>query len=63
MAEEKQIDSIENFIQAIKKDCTKWENFSWFRGEPASDGLPPFYVPVVMRVFHTHSPCLEEGGA
>ncbi len=26
-------------------------------------GLPPFYVPVVMRVFHTHSPCLEKGGA
>jgi len=26
-------------------------------------GLPPFYVPVVMRVYHTHSPCLEEGGA
>ncbi len=27
------------------------------------DGLPLFYVPVVMRVYHTHSPCLEEGGA
>ena len=26
-------------------------------------GLPPFYVPVVMRVFRTHSSCLEEGGA
>jgi hypothetical protein len=26
-------------------------------------GLPPFYVPVVMRVYHTYSPCLEEGGA
>ena len=26
-------------------------------------GLPLFYVPVVMRVFHTHSPCLEQGGA
>jgi hypothetical protein len=26
-------------------------------------GLPLFVVPVVMRVFHTHSPCLEEGGA
>jgi hypothetical protein len=26
-------------------------------------GLPLFYVPVVMRVFRTHSPCLEEGGA
>jgi len=22
-------------------------------------GLPPFLVPVVMRVFHTYSPCLE----
>ena len=28
-----------------------------------TDGLPQFLVPVVMRVFHTHSPCLEEGGA
>jgi len=26
-------------------------------------GLPLFYVPVVMRVFRTYSPCLEEGGA
>ena len=26
-------------------------------------GLPLFYVPVVMRVYHTYSPCLEEGGA
>jgi hypothetical protein len=25
--------------------------------------LPLFFVPAVMRVFHTHSPCLEEGGA
>jgi len=23
------------------------------------DGLPLFLVPVVMRVFHTYSPCLE----
>jgi hypothetical protein len=29
----------------------------------AACGLPPFYVPVVMRVYHTYSPCLEEGGA
>ncbi len=27
------------------------------------DGLPLFYVPVVMRVYRTYSPCLEEGGA
>ena len=26
-------------------------------------GLPPFYVPVVMRVYRTYSPCLEQGGA
>ena len=26
-------------------------------------GLPLFYVPVVMRVFHMYSPCLEEGVA
>ena len=26
-------------------------------------GLPLFYVPVVMRVYHIYSPCLEEGGA
>ena len=26
-------------------------------------GLPLFLVPVVMRVYHTYSPCLEEGGA
>ena len=26
-------------------------------------GLPPFLVPVVMRVSCTYSPCLEEGGA
>ncbi len=26
-------------------------------------GLPPFVVPVVMRVFRTYSPCLEEGVA
>jgi hypothetical protein len=26
-------------------------------------GLPLFLVPVVMRVFHTYSPYLEEGGA
>jgi hypothetical protein len=26
-------------------------------------GLPLFSVPVVMRVYHTYSPCLEEGGA
>lgn len=28
-----------------------------------SGGLPLFYVPVVMRVFHTSSPCLEQGVA
>ena len=27
------------------------------------NGLPLFVVPVVMRVFHTHLPCLEESGA
>ena len=37
-------------------------------GKPVVDcekqsGLPLFYVPVVMRVYHTCSPCLEEGGA
>ena len=26
-------------------------------------GLPLFFVPVVMRVHRTYSPCLEEGGA
>ena len=26
-------------------------------------GLPPFFVPVVMRVYHTYSLCLEQGGA
>jgi len=26
-------------------------------------GLSPFLVPVVMRVYRTYSPCLEEGGA
>ena len=26
-------------------------------------GLPPFLVPVVMRVYRTYSPCLEQGGA
>jgi hypothetical protein len=28
-------------------------------GERPWDGLPPFYVPVVMRVLHSYSPCLE----
>jgi len=26
-------------------------------------GLPLFLVPVAMRVYHTYSPCLEQGGA
>ena len=25
-------------------------------------GLPPFYVPVVMRVFYKYTPCPEESG-
>lgn len=29
----------------------------------AECGLPLFYIPVVMRVFHTYSLCLEQGGA
>ena len=29
----------------------------------AAIGLPLFLVPFVMRVYHTYSPCLEEGGA
>jgi hypothetical protein len=28
-----------------------------------ASGLPLFYVLVVTRVYHTYSPCLEEGGA
>ena len=31
--------------------------------EAAGLGLPQFLVPVVMRVYRTYSPCLEEGGA
>ncbi len=34
-----------------------------FRTFPHNTGLPLFSVPVVMRVFHTYSPCLEESGA
>jgi len=30
--------------------------------EPSA-GLPLFLVPVAMRVYHTYSPCLEQGGA
>ena len=41
----------------------KWA--SWKKGVDSSRfvGLLPFSVPVVMRVFCIHSPCLEEGGA
>lgn len=41
----KQINSIENFIQRVKKDCEGWKNFPWFRGEPASTTplLPKLY--------------------
>jgi len=33
------------------------------QGWHVEDGLPLFLVPVVMRVYRTYSPCLEEGGA
>jgi len=46
---------------------TTWAN-KWFFGRVSEEdistvGLPLFYVPVIMRVYHTYSPCLEEGGA
>jgi hypothetical protein len=34
----------------------------WLHGRSRSWSAP-FFGPCVMRVFHTYSPCLEEGGA
>ncbi len=46
------------------RDKSSHISFSdWVAVKPVKIGLPPFLVPVVMRVYHTYSPCLEEGGA
>ena len=33
----------------------------WRIGKCTEYGLPLYVVPVVMRVFHTHSPCIDAG--
>ena len=46
---------------SLKANLKKWD----YEVTAVEDGddLPLFLVPVVMRVYHTYCPHLEEGGA
>jgi integrase len=37
--------------------------WAWEIKDTDASGLPLFLIPVVMRVYRTYSPCLEQGGA
>ncbi len=71
MCQEKQINSVESFIQATRDDYKKWGiEFPWFRGEPTCDTpLTPklyrkeyqgdYYENRLLQYFRTQAPAVS----
>jgi len=55
-------DSMNRLVEK-RLPSTELEYYYTKHGQVRKIGVPLFLVPVVMRVYRTYSPCLEEGGA